>query len=417
MQHLDDDMEGLFQRAADKYELDPGPDSWERIAQKINESRVATPKTTTRNNNKRTLGILLLVVMLSGGLVIVLKNQSFQQQRNDGRKQATYSLVDKQQKGINSHHNTLPNKKIKASLNPNENSTAGLQNIGKTKDISSSKFTPRLIHTNNYEKSTQLQSPQKMSTSDQPFNAIKKDTDQETEVVQTGEQLSNADPKIHPAITNEDNKNNAVEQKKKATTPFKKELYLGVLAGGDFSKVKSMAFNKVGFSAGIVGEYKFAKRWSLQTGFIVNRKNYSGEGVDFNMNKVGTTMTGMTIEHFASHSTIVEVPLTAKYYLSRKPDHHFFIMAGIASYAMTTEENKYDVMHNGQHEKFAGYYKANNYRALAAATFSLGYQKKFTSNSAISVAPYFNAPLGGVGVGKLPVTSAGLRVVLGTRLR
>ena len=61
--------------------------------------------------------------------------------------------------------------------------------------------------------------------------------------------------------------------------------------------------------------------------------------------------------------------------------------------------------------------KKNNYRLPAVANLSIGYQNSISKNLNIRVEPFLKIPLQGMGVGSLPVTSAGLQLGITSRLK
>ena len=72
---------------------------------------------------------------------------------------------------------------------------------------------------------------------------------------------------------------------------------------------------------------------------------------------------------------------------------------------------------NGTAEKVSGVYKRNNYGLPAVAGFSLGYEYNFYKSLNIRIEPFLKIPIQGMGVGKLPVTSAGLQIGITGRLK
>ena len=159
-------------------------------------------------------------------------------------------------------------------------------------------------------------------------------------------------------------------------------------------------------------------RLSFETGIIWNKKSYSSEGKNFSMDKVGSAMpAGMIINDLESRSSLIEIPVKAKYDFFRKRNSNFFIAGGVSSYIMTTEKNKYNVTMNGTHEKVSGVYEKNNYGIPAVANFSFGFEQSISRIVNIRVEPFLKVPLRGMGVGRLPVTSAGLQVGITSRLK
>ena len=72
---------------------------------------------------------------------------------------------------------------------------------------------------------------------------------------------------------------------------------------------------------------------------------------------------------------------------------------------------------NGAYEKMEGIYKKNNVKIPAVFSISAGLEHRLSGLLQIRIEPYLKLPLQGVGVGKLPVTSAGIQIGLIGRLQ
>jgi hypothetical protein len=83
---------------------------------------------------------------------------------------------------------------------------------------------------------------------------------------------------------------------------------------------------------------------------------------------------------------------------------------GISAYIMTTESNRYHVTMNGNTEMMTGVYRNYSYGLPAVASISAGYQKNLSKFINVRIEPFLKIPLTGMGVGNLPITSAGLQV-------
>ena len=191
----------------------------------------------------------------------------------------------------------------------------------------------------------------------------------------------------------------------------KKGLYVGVITGLDFSKVESTSFDNSGFDAGLLLGFRINRALSFETGIAWNNKNYLSDGKSFNTNGVRSTMPpGMVINNLESNSSLIEIPVKAKFDFISKRKFDVFLAGGVSAYIMTKEKNQYNVTMNGTPEKVSGVYKKNNYGLPAVADFSLGYEYNFYKSLNIRIEPFLKVPLQGMGVGKLPVTSAGLQI-------
>ena len=150
-------------------------------------------------------------------------------------------------------------------------------------------------------------------------------------------------------------------------------VYAGFVVASDFSKVNSGSFNNTGVDAGIILGFNVNEKLSFETGLTVNKKNYSSEGRNFKMDKVGSTMpSGMIINNLNSESSLLEIPAKVKYNFSGKRNSNLFIAAGVSAYIITKEKNRYNVTMNGNQEKMTGVYEKNNYKIPAVYIMSIG---------------------------------------------
>jgi hypothetical protein len=85
-----------------------------------------------------------------------------------------------------------------------------------------------------------------------------------------------------------------------------------------------------------------------------------------------------------------------------------FGSAGISSYIMIKEKNDYLVMVNGNQQQMTGNYRGTNRYVAAAINLSAGYEYKSGNRTRIRIEPYIQIPIKDIGVGYMPVTTAGL---------
>jgi hypothetical protein len=211
-----------------------------------------------------------------------------------------------------------------------------------------------------------------------------------------------------------DNKLSSTEKKKIPSVAKRvKEngFYAGVSAGPDFSKVKSSAFKDPGIGAGVIAGYNLNKTIFIETGFFSDTKYYFSDGKMFDM-KSASMPDDMIVNNLESRSKILEIPVKIGYWFYQKKNVHLFVAAGCATYIMTKEKNNYNVTMNGSPEKMEGIYTKNNLKFPAVINISAGFEKNISSLLKVRIEPYLKLPVQGIGVGKLPVTSAGIQVGL-----
>lgn len=415
MQHLENDMDDLFQRAAENYPLQSGKDDWESVAKRITEE--SKPADVTPNNItkkvKRFIYIFLLLFIASAGWFLFTNNPG---------------------KVLQSVNNTNPPKENKNNFNSNHfknNSIVttgnGSEDVAVDKTKSNSYRQPVLnstgttssysinpaIDIDNADENTNFESEAKNNHYVFVDDYFKKNTEElfEESLRKSIEEISFPNKTLNALINENSNNNKPVRAEKK------RGIYIGIASALDFSKVHSTPFNS-GFDLGLLLGFRVNNKLSFETGVILNKKNYSSSGSNFDMKTVRSTMPpGMTINSLQSKSSLIEIPIKAKYDIINKSKTAFFIAGGISSYIMTKENNMYNANLNGNLEKFRGVYNKNDYRFPADANISIGYEHNISRQLELRIEPFLKIPLQGIGVGSLPVTSAGLQIGITSHLK
>ncbi|MEO8110195.1 MAG: outer membrane beta-barrel protein [Ginsengibacter sp.] len=442
MQHLENDMDELFQRAAENYPLKKGEGDWESIAKRIADKSdppaiIAPSKSIGRKK------IIPLFLLLFIGSVSWFTFQYYQHRTDvvpgknvmagnvkEGNKT---SAPEKNKLGITGKNTAgVTDKKDKSNFynsiglagnnitDPEKGNTSraagtGIRNVnpGKEKSLTGetynnessikpeNKYSPAV----NRNEANNDNNPAENKISKEKI--IAKNTELE-------EELSAAENAGDALVIHNEKKNDKALQNPQR----KKGMYVGVVAGPDFSKVHSGSFDHSGVNAGIVAGYRFNKKISLESGIIWDKKYYTSEGKNFSMDKVGSTMpSGMVINNLESNNSFIEIPLKVKFDFFTKRNNNLFIAGGVSAYIITREQNMYHVTFNGDNKDVLSVYEKNNYGLPAVASLSLGYEKNVSKSFDLRIEPYLRIPLRGMGVGSLPITSAGLQIGIIGRLK
>ncbi|MEP6677622.1 MAG: outer membrane beta-barrel protein [Ferruginibacter sp.] len=441
MQHLENDMDELFQRAAENYPLKKGEGDWESIAKRIaDKSNPPTTVAVSKSNGRKKITALLLLLFI--GVVSWFIFQHYQQRtdvvpgknvlaRNVKEESKTSTpeknklgsadkntFVVADEKDKSSHHNSIglagnnttdaeKGKTIRAASTGIRNVNPGIEKslTGETYNNESSikpenKYSPEA----NRNKVNNNNNPAENTISKEEIISKNKELREELSAVENAEDA---------AVHNEKKNDKALQNPQK-----KKGMYVGVVAGPDFSKVHSGSFDHSGVNAGIVAGYRFDKNISLESGIIFDKKYYTSEGKNFSMDKIGSTMpSGMVINNLESNSSFIEIPLKVKFDFFTKRNNDLFIAGGVSAYIITREQNMYHVTFNGDNKDILSIYEKNSYGLPAVANLSLGYEKNVSKSFDLRIEPYLRIPLRGMGVGSLPVTSAGLQIGIIGRLK
>ena len=204
-------------------------------------------------------------------------------------------------------------------------------------------------------------------------------------------------------------KNTSLHNKEK----IKKQqgIYLGFMFGPSFNQIKTQGLTKLGYEIGLIAGYQINKSLSVETGIMYDRKYYFSSGKYFDMSKVNSSMPAdMKVLSLDGSCAVFEIPVKIKYNLQSKSNANFYSTAGLSTYIISKEYNRYRVVTNGTEQNITGTYKNSSRYLAAALDLSLGYQSKIGSLGSIRIEPYVQMPLKGIGVGSLPVMTAGLHI-------
>ncbi len=430
-------MDELFQRAAENYPLNKGKGDWENVAQRIADKpgEPVMPAVSKNNTIKKITALCLLLCIGTISWFIFQNNKqkistvhsenalshnpekagtniSATNSQNASRAVVQSPMADIQ-KNKSNYNNNSSNRANNYTL------SSDIRTAGRPDNIANKNF----IVTNENSDDKPILKPdnyfapeKKMSKKNDEINSL------ENRNITNDISLKNKKNDDELSVEKNTSEETAgIDKKKKGSlhiTERKKGFYVGVAAGPDFSKVHSGSFGHSGFNAGLIAGYRLSKRISFESGISWNKKYYTSEGKNFHMDKVASSMPqGMIINNLESNNSFVEVPLKARFDFITGRDAAWFVAAGVSAYIITKERNMYQVTLNGDNKKMLGVYEKNNYGLPAVANFSLGYEKNILKNVDIRIEPYLKIPLRGMGVGSLPVTSAGLQLGFISRLK
>ncbi len=386
MQNIEPDMNELFRRAAENYPLKQGEDNWENILSKIPKGANTEKQFSKQRDYKKYYALLLLLLFFLTGYFFLNKNK------------ITYNKI---------LDNDISGKKESV-----------------TKKIKHDMISSPLFIIQNKSSLIKIKNRNRQSQVTIADTQIEKSVSKERVVVDNigeivpGQQAGSLRNYIENTnylmnklnVTGSSLKTEPKQENKEFS--FKPGLYYGVAIGSELSSVKTSGY-KTGYNLGVFAGYGFNDRFSLEMGLLFAKKYYMSQGKYFNMKEVGAAMpAGMDLMHVEGGSYIFQVPVRLRYNFLNQNNHRFFSSVGFSSYLLMAEHNKYDAMVNGVEEKMYGSYKKDRRYLAATIDFGFGYEKKLARTNTIRVEPYIQFPLKGIGVGDLPVKSAGLRVAL-----
>ena len=426
MQDLEHDMEDLLRRAAEAYPLKRGEDKWDDIASKISGAPAGNKQKKGWQHKKYYTLPLLLFFLLLGFLVVKngekQNNTSLQKTKKYAAQPTSLAITNKKNETLI----LLESSTWEKSLFPDKGQSA-VANL--------SPAHTKIPVSHNTVINSGITTKIKFDlTNNITFAGDESNSDDKLTIAKNGLARTIPDPGLargiqDPGLEKESffNTNklspeyNRVKQLDdlplnkdvaNINTRFsKKGFYYGIVSGVDINAVKDQGFKKAGFDVGVITGYRFNSALSIETGLLLAKKFYWTRGKYFSTEEMRSTMpAGTELIEVHGSSKVLEIPLHLRYDLSIKHNHRLFATAGFSSYILTEENNQYYTMLNGIQGKLNTSYKKDRRYFAAAIDLGLGYEKDLGKKSHIRFEPYLQLPVKGIGIGHLPVKSAGLRI-------
>lgn len=198
-----------------------------------------------------------------------------------------------------------------------------------------------------------------------------------------------------------------VSPQKEAAPPAPRQngLALRVLYSPDFSTIGANKIFKVGNNIGVIGEYRFNKRWSVQAGVIKSLKYYSALPEQY----ASPYPPDSYLKDIDATCNMLDIPLNVRYDLVNTPLHKWFISTGATSYLMLKEKYSYNYENSyGASAKKGGWEGETGFYPFGVANISAGYERRLFKNFTVQAEPFFKVPLQNVGYGKVKLATFGL---------
>jgi hypothetical protein len=193
----------------------------------------------------------------------------------------------------------------------------------------------------------------------------------------------------------------------KKNIPKQKGFYAGIIGGPDVSTIKYQAIKHPGYSVGVLVAYRFNRNISLESGFLLDRKKYYTDGKYFDKKRTAIP-DYVWIKDMDGSCDMFEVPINFRYDITSAKTNRFFATAGFSSYIMKKEDYNYNANANGNWYYGSRSYKNSTNNWFGVVNLSAGYEVNLSNITNIRIEPYFKVPLKGLGIGNMPITSAGV---------
>jgi len=196
-----------------------------------------------------------------------------------------------------------------------------------------------------------------------------------------------------------------------------KGIYAAIIGGPDLSTVAYQSTTQAGYSLGVLIGYQFNKRIAVETGLLWDKKYYYSNGAHFDKD-AAQFPSSWDVLYLNGNCNMFEIPLNFRYNFATEVNHGFFAEAGLSSYLMKKEyyDYSYTSYNSPPHSRDSTYNKSSNY-IFSVIQISAGYEHTIGRNTSIRIEPYLKIPLQGIGIGNMPITSAGLYIGISHNFR
>ena len=399
MQDLTSDIEELLQRASAEYPLKTGADKWDEIADKISQQPVEPTRANSGSLLKKYGAILLLMLFA----YLTLKDSKTAYDFEYG------NSVNEVSQGIQSNHaadKNIPTDHLKLQQRP----------------VTVSKFLPASnIKKDAFRKgvTTSINSDampesynENSGNSIAITNELKKEkiTDSQRE-----SELSQSKIEVPAEIKSRNEITVPLTSEQSGWTPknkiLKRGFYYGLEGGIGLNAIKDQGFSKLGYKAGLIAGYRLNSFLSIESGLSFSKKYYNTMGKYFSMDEMHKTNPSVSeIMDVRGSSNLLEFPVVLRYDIFPKNNRRIFSTIGLSTYIMTLESNHYNVKMNGSSQHMYGAYRKAKIYYTASFDFGFGFEKDISNKTHVRLAPYVQLPISGIGIGRLPVKTAGIRI-------
>ncbi|QDA60856.1 hypothetical protein [Hymenobacter jejuensis] len=174
----------------------------------------------------------------------------------------------------------------------------------------------------------------------------------------------------------------------------------------ELSKVRSSSLTSPGSNLGLMLEYRITPRLRVAAGLIKSVKKYDAKGSDYHPPQHYWT-NYLKLTDVYANCRILDLPLNLRYDVVSRPQYALFAGAGLSSLLMRNERYRYAYYSAGQllNREWTRHNGSNHF--FSVLNLSAGYERALGGRWSVQGEPYVKIPLGGVGFGKVKLSSAG----------
>ncbi len=186
---------------------------------------------------------------------------------------------------------------------------------------------------------------------------------------------------------------------------------VGTLSAGTiFGRSGSDAFDEPRVRLGAELEYRVGRKFAFSGGAYYNAVCYRTDQENYNP-KNDFWHQDVLPDEVVGECTVLEIPISLKYYLNGSANNSFYVGGGASSYLLIKEDYKYLYDEAPAADaKMEWTERMNNQHPLGMGHFSLGYQKRLRGRSSLRVESFVQLPITGIGHGHVRLRTAGVSV-------
>jgi Outer membrane protein beta-barrel domain len=430
MEHVDNNMDDLFRKAGNSYPLKTAESDWDGVFGKLKESAPHdnTYPGSSENSSfiKRRWALLLLLIPIglgaffyfsptaktpsAGHVSNIAGNNSVIKGEKTNRTPATSARksVNDLNKPENANKQSVNKSKISVSnLFVVDHTLAGLND-----HVNLNKNHPSQVNANDIRRFSRAATF--VNASNSSFDELMSEAKTKSLTLtplKAQHKIISIDPTLNSASSISEPAPGLQSKMKSLSLKSDRGFYVGVLIGPDLSTVHFQSVKQAGLSLGILVGYRMNTHISLESGLLWDKKYYYSTGEYFKKDQTGIP-PNVSIINLDGSCGMFEIPLALRYDFPTGNKHGFFAKAGLSTYLMKKENYSYEAEYSGGGTSWpetATYYNSSR-NIFSIVTISAGYEHLIgiSGKTKIRVEPYFKIPMQGIGVGSMPISSAGL---------
>lgn len=436
-----DDMEDLFRKAAENYELDTGKASnWEAVNHALNHEQPEKPG--ERKKKKRRFIFWWFLLFPAGWLAhntwlktgenmvsppaMIMKDQSAGvKTANEVAEDELFNArqLEKKQRGKNNAVDVQPRE--------NSDSTTGRNYTNSEKPAGNKRVTmERTVNrqANTHKETTLSGNAFALDRKSAAHFSARNERRENHPIIPEHQKVAvllrnHSMPVDVSRLTGslmqlEKNSGEVAHSEKKNETISNdnRYFYLTAIGAPDLTSVKFQRISGAGSGLGLVVGYRINKRIHIEAAVLLEKKIYYTDGRYFDKSKLSPYYQNVKMLYVDGSCKMITIPVNIRYNLFSNKQTNWFVGAGMSSYLMNEEYYDYTYQHYNEPPKTKGYlYKKNDPNWMSVININVGYEKTFWRKYLLRVEPYFRLPVSGMGTGSLPLTSGGVFLGFGRR--